>query len=146
MVARVLWSARCVALFRVETVTQNKYLVKFYAALAPYTARDSQYLIPPGLVGETREAVKGYISGGRLPLRQPCPKLQLELHRAGTGGSHRKKEWIKGHLEMYMEALNTAVGPLVEKGYIVLWTDGAKEVRLGIRVAGAGVFYGQGDS
>ena len=45
-----------------------------------------------------------------------------------------------------MEALNTAVGPLVEEGYIVLWTDGAKEVRLGIHVAGAGVFYGQGDS
>ena len=47
---------------------------------------------------------------------------------------------------MYMEALNTAVGPLVEEGYIGLWTDGAKEVRLGIHVAGAGVFYGQGDS
>ena len=142
--AWVLWSTRCDSLFRGKHVTQNDYLAKFYAALAPYTARGSQYSIPPGLAERTREAVKGYLSGGQLPLRQPCPKL--ELHRAGTGGSDRKNEWIKGHLEMYMQALNTAVGPLVEEGYIVLWTDAAKEVRFGIHVAGAGVFYGQGNS
>ena len=94
--ARVLWSARCDSLFRGKHVTQNDYLAKFYAALAPYTARGSQYSIPPGLAEGTREAVKGYLSGGQLPLRQPCPKL--ELHRAGMGGSDRKKEWIKGHL------------------------------------------------
>ena len=79
--ARVLWGARCDPLFRDELVTQNDYLAKFYAALAPHTAGDSQYSIPPGLAEGTREAVKGYLSRGRLPLRQLCP--QLNLNNAG---------------------------------------------------------------
>ena len=88
--------------------------------------------------------MKGYLSGGRLPLRQPCPKLNF--NNTGKRGSYRKKEWIKGHLDMYMAALEEAVGPLVKEGYVVIRTDGAKEVRLGVHVAGAGVYFGQGDS
>ena len=142
--ARVLWGARRDSIFRDEKVTQNDYLAKFYAALAPYTAGDSQYSIPPGLAEGTREAVKGYLSGGRLPLRQPCPKLNF--NNTGQRGSDRKKDWIKGHLDMYMAAREEAVGPLVKEGYVVVWTDGAKEVRLGVHVAGAGVYFGQGGS
>ena len=131
-------------LFFGQKITQKEYLVKFHAALAPYTARDSQYSIPPGLAGMAREAVAGYLSGGRLPLQQVCPKLIL--HKMGSGGSDRKKEWIKGHLDVYMRALNEAVEPLVGEGYMVVWTDGAKEIRMGIHVAGSGVFFGLGDS
>ena len=102
--ARVLWGTRCDALFRGTQITQKDYLAKFHATLAPYTARDSQYSIFPGLAEAAREAVKDYLWGGRLPLRQACRKLVL--NRAGSGGSDRKKEWIKGHVEVYMEALN----------------------------------------
>ena len=97
------------------------------------THRGTQYSIPPGLAEGTREAVKGYLSGGQLPLRQLCPKLNL--NNAGQRGSDRKREWIKGHLELYMAALEEAVRPLIKEGYVVVWTDGAKEVRLGIHVA-----------
>ena len=114
----MLWGARCDSLFRDELVAQNDYLAKFYAALAPYTAGDSQYSIPPRLAEGTREAVKGYLSGGRLPLRQLCPKLNL--NNAGQGGLDRKKEWIKGHLELYMAALEEAVRPLIKEGYVVV--------------------------
>ena len=44
-----------------------------------------------------------------------------------------------------MAALEEAVRPFIKEGYVVVWTDGAKEVRLGIHVAGAGVYFGQGD-